>query len=112
IGYTDPKTGYHPLPDDSIVNMLAFAFTPKVFDEIEKGFGKFYETYVKDNIDAEYFLTLIVKSLILEMVATMKVLPVDPKDRWIGVTYKPDVEIAKESIAKLINAGEYPQKLF
>jgi len=92
--------------------MLSFAFTPSIFGQIEEGFAEFFENYAKHDLKAEYYLNAIVRKLILKGSASLKVLPVDSKDRWMGVTYKPDMEKAKEAVGKLIDAGEYPNKLF
>lgn len=99
------------LPADAVVNMLAFGFTPAIFGEIKNGFGDFYQNYGHD-LTAEYYLNSIVLKLILNGHATMKVLPVNPIDRWIGITYQSDLEAAKQTIAQLTQAGKYPKKLF
>jgi NDP-sugar pyrophosphorylase family protein len=99
------------LDGDAIVNMLAFAFTPNIFAEIEKQFGEFYHQRGHD-IEAEYYLNSVVKNLVQKGKATLKMLPVDTKDRWIGITYQPDLHIAREAIHKLIDNGTYPSKLF
>jgi len=100
------------LSPGTIVNMLSFAFAPSIFEQIEKGFAEFFENYAKHDLTSEYYLNSIVRKLILKGDASLKVLPVDSKDRWMGVTYKPDMEKAKEVINKLIDDGEYPSKLF
>jgi len=110
IGYNAGDEFVH-LPADTVVNMLAFAFTPEIFNEIETGFAEFFENYGHE-LTAEYYLNSIVRKLILKGVASLKILPVDSKDRWIGITYQPDLEIARDTLAKLIDKGEYPQKLF
>ena len=42
--------------------------------------------------------------------ATVKVLP--SSDQWFGVTYKEDKQYVMESIQKLKDAGQYPDKLW
>jgi len=110
IGYT-VNDEFIELGADAIVNMLSFAFTPAVFNEIEQGFGEFFENYGHD-LKAEYYLNSVVRKLILNGKATLKIEPVDSKYRWIGVTYQPDLEKAQQAVAKLIEEGEYPAKLF
>jgi UTP-glucose-1-phosphate uridylyltransferase len=62
IGYeSDGKFIY--LPNNTIVNMLVFGFTPAIFGEIEKGFAEFLRADPK-TLDKEYFLNATVKSLI------------------------------------------------
>jgi len=110
IGYAVGDEFVH-LSADTIVNMLAFAFTPAIFKEIEDGFAEFFENYGHE-LTAEYYLGSTVRKLILKGNATLKVLPVDSKDRWIGITYQPDLKNAKKLIGKLVDEGEYPQNLF
>lgn len=97
------------LERDTIVNMLIFAFTPAIFDEIGKGFANFLQTNI-NHPKAEYFLNATVGKLIDAGTATMKVLPVD--DKWMGVTYQEDLVIAKNAIDKMIASGHYPERLF
>ncbi|MCL2621083.1 MAG: NTP transferase domain-containing protein [Defluviitaleaceae bacterium] len=97
------------LERDTIVNMLAFAFTPAIFDEIGKGFASFLQTNL-DHPKAEYFLNSTVGKLINAGTATMKVLPVD--DKWMGVTYQEDLAVAQKAIEEMIASGHYPEKLF
>ncbi|MDR2166924.1 MAG: nucleotidyltransferase [Clostridiales bacterium] len=99
------------LPGDAIVNMLAFAFTPAIFDEIEKGFAEFFEKFGNDP-EAEYYLNSVVKNLIQKGKATLKMLPVDSADRWVGITYQNDLEPARRFVRGLIDNGTYPVKLF
>ncbi|MCL2235913.1 MAG: hypothetical protein FWB98_05705, partial [Defluviitaleaceae bacterium] len=100
---------FTPLADDTIVNMLAFAFTPAIFNEIGKGFADFLQNNIND-LKAEYFLNATVGKLIDAKKATMRVLPVD--DKWMGVTYQEDLAKAQNVINDLINSGHYPEKLF
>jgi len=97
------------LPDDTIVNMLVFGFTPAIFKAIEDGFTDFFTAF-EGSLEAEYFLNNVVKKLIADGLATMKVLPV--ADRWMGMTYSQDLPIVKAHIGDLIAKGKYPEKLF
>jgi hypothetical protein len=40
----------------------------------------------------------------------IKVIPTSAK--WFGVTYKEDAPMVKESLRKLVGAGEYPENLW
>jgi len=98
-----------PLPGGTIVNMLVFAFTPAIFGEIEKGLAEFLQTS-HQNLDKEYYLNATVRHLIENNKATLKVIPAT--DRWMGITYKEDLEKAREAIWQLIDQNVYPEKLF
>ncbi len=62
------------------------------------------------NIKAEYFIPLMVNKLINEGTATVKVL--DTTSKWFGVTYAADRQSVVDKIQALVDAGEYPAKLF
>ena len=91
------------------VSMNMWGFTPDFLDVLE---GKFVD-FLKDNIDqpkAEYLLPGVVGDMLKKNEATVKVLPTTAK--WFGVTYAEDKPKVVDSLAKLIKAGEYPEKLF
>ena len=48
--------------------------------------------------------------MIKDGTADAKVLPTESS--WFGVTYREDKPIVVEAIKKLVDAGEYPAKLF
>ena len=62
------------------------------------------------NIKAEYFIPLLVNHLITNGIATVKVL--DTTSHWFGVTYAEDRPSVVAKIRALVDAGEYPEKLF
>ncbi|MFY9592703.1 MAG: sugar phosphate nucleotidyltransferase [Caldicoprobacterales bacterium] len=97
------------IPENSIVSMNMWGFTPSIFDELETGFSNFLEKN-KDNIEkAEFFLPNLVGDLVTDDKAKVKVLT--SNERWYGVTYKEDKPIVKKAIGELIKQGIYPDKL-
>ena len=97
------------IPEDSIVSMNMWGFTPSIFEELEAGFVRFLESY-KDNIDkAEFFLPNLVGELVRENKAKVKVLT--SSERWYGVTYREDKPVVKKAIEEMIKQGIYPDKL-
>ena len=64
----------------------------------------------QDDVKSEYLLPMIVDGLIKENRADVSVL--ETRDKWFGVTYKEDKPVVVESICKLIEQGEYPEKLY
>lgn len=62
------------------------------------------------NLKCEYFIPLLVNDLITKGVATVKVL--DTTSKWFGVTYAADRQSVVDKIQALVDAGEYPNKLF
>lgn len=98
------------LDPENLVSMNFWGFTLDFIDELEKGFGKFLEDLEGRELTAEYLLPTIVDGLIKEARVDLTVLP--SKDRWFGVTFREDIPFVKQAILDLIEAGEYPEKLF
>ncbi|MCL2753990.1 MAG: sugar phosphate nucleotidyltransferase [Defluviitaleaceae bacterium] len=97
------------LADDTIVNMLVFGFSPAIFAAIEEGFADFFDAF-PNAVEEEYFLNNVVKKLILDKKATMRVLPVT--DRWMGMTYPQDLPIVQKALSEMIARKLYPTPLF
>ena len=89
--------------------MNLWGFTPDYFDYSEREFVKFLE---KDlyTPKAEFFIPLVVDTLINSGEATVKVL--DTESKWFGVTYAADRPGVVEKFAELHKNGTYPAKLF
>ena len=89
--------------------MNFWGFTPDYFKYSEEQFVDF----LKENIDkpkAEFFIPLVVDKLINSGKATCEVL--DTTAKWFGVTYAADRQATVDKIQSLVDAGEYPNKLF
>lgn len=78
--------------------MNFWAFTPKVFGEIERQFIEFYPAN-KDNLKSEFYIPKVVDKMIKDQIAEVKVLKTDAK--WFGVTYKEDTPRGKCSTRSL-----------
>ena len=107
-----PLEGKAPmiLPDDALVSMNLFCFTHEIMDRIEEGFPRFMEEN-KDHLDsAEYLLPTLVSETMERDGATVKVLGTSAV--WHGVTYREDKPDVVASIARLVEQGEYPKKLW
>ena len=64
----------------------------------------------QENLKSEFFIPLMVDHLIKTGKATCEVL--DTTSKWFGVTYPEDRQSVVDKIQALIDAGEYPDKLF
>lgn len=91
------------------VSMNLWGFTPDYFDYSEREFVKFLEKDL-NTPKAEFFIPLVIDTLINSGEATVKVLDTDSK--WFGVTYAADRPGVVEKFAELHNNGTYPAKLF
>jgi hypothetical protein len=95
---------------DNPVSMLMFGLTPILFDELEKEIVKFFENN-KDNMDTcEFLLPDVLDEMIKTGKIKIKVLPTTAK--WLGVTYKEDVDKVRGELKKLHDNGEYPETLW
>ncbi len=100
IQYLDPKTP---------VSMNLWGFTPDYFDYSEREFVKFLDKDL-NTPKAEFFIPLVIDTLINSGEATVKVLDTDSK--WFGVTYAADRQGVVDKFAELHADGTYPAKLF
>lgn len=99
----------YPLALDTRVSMNFWGFTPEVFKLSEELFREFAETHQQDP-KSEFFIPIIVETLLNSEMADFKVVPTDSK--WFGVTYKEDKPIVQASIDQLIQEGVYPANLW
>jgi hypothetical protein len=109
VCYKDEEGRWVPIDDNTPVSMNMWGFTPDYFRYSEESFVKFLE----DNIStpkAEFFIPLVVNRLITTGRAHVKVL--DTSAVWFGVTYAADRQGTVDRIRALVDAGEYPAKLF
>ena len=104
--YDDNGETVH-IPNDTVVSMNFWGFTPKVFEGLDADFTAFLNDTEREPLKSECLLPNTIGKMINASKCDVKVLTTSAK--WFGVTYaddKPDV-IAK--LHALIDAGEYPK---
>ena len=109
IQFKDENGNKVVLEEKTPVSMNMWGFTPDYFEYSEK----YFIDFLKENIDkpkSEFFIPLVVNELITKGTATVKVL--DTTSKWFGVTYAADRQGVVDKIQALVDAGEYPAKLF
>lgn len=109
IVFNDENGVERHLEPNTPVSMNLWGFTPDYFDYSEREFVKFLEKDI-NTPKAEFFIPLVVDTLINSGEATVKVLDTDSK--WFGVTYAADRPGVVAKFAELHNNGTYPSKLF
>ena len=109
--YTEDGVNYRLLPENALVSMNMWGFTPSFLEEIESRFPNFLDTLaVKNPEKAEFFLPFAVEALLTENKATVKVL--QSMDKWYGVTYAADKPQVVAALKEKTNQGLYPDGLW
>lgn len=98
----------HRLDGATPVSMNMWGFTPTVAPQLEDGFRAFLATAAA-NPAAEYLLPDAVARLVGHGQARVRVLA--GPFTWCGVTYPPDRDAVAAALARLVAAGEYPERL-
>ena len=98
------------ITSDTMVSMNMWAGYPDFLQYIDEGFTRFLDTLGENPEKKEYLLPNIVAELLEKNLASVKVL--NTSDRWIGMTYKEDIEPAQEKFHLMIEDGTYPKELW
>ncbi|WP_282918368.1 nucleotidyltransferase [Porphyromonas macacae] len=109
ISFKDENGHERHLEENTPVSMNMWGFTPDYFEHSTRMFVDFLKKHI-DEPKGEFYIPLVVNNLINEGTATCKVL--DTPSKWFGVTYADDRPGVVEKLNRLIEAGEYPKKLF
>lgn len=96
------------LPQQTSVSMNFWCFAPSIFSFSEKLFQSFLSTQAQTP-KSEFFIPIVADAFIKDG-GVIKVIPTTAQ--WFGVTYKEDAPEVRKSLHALINAGEYPEKLW
>jgi UTP-glucose-1-phosphate uridylyltransferase len=107
--YTDAAGVVHTLTGDEVVSMNMWGFTPALFDPLEQQFAEFLRERCQDD-KAEFYIPTVVNTLLARGQARLRVLPTP--DSWIGITYREDRPTVVAGIRRLIDRGDYPEKLW
>ncbi|MBD5345053.1 MAG: nucleotidyltransferase [Bacteroides sp.] len=109
IAFTDENGDKQTLDPATPVSMNLWGFTPDYFEFSDREFRKFLDKDL-NTPKSEFFIPLVVDTLIHNGEATVKVLDTD--SRWFGVTYAADRPGVVAKLAELHAAGVYPDKMF
>ena len=83
-------------PQDTLVSMNLWAFSPEFFAALQDGFTRFLEEN-GDSASAEYLLPSVVAEEMEKGAVTVRV--VTTQETWIGVTNPDDLEVARTALA-------------
>lgn len=103
MSYTDDGERWVTLPDDTVVSMNFWGFTPEFFPALKADFEHFLAT--ADLQKDEFYLPFAVDRLLQSGAASVKVLY--SHDKWYGMTYREDIATVRSALTAKINDGEY-----
>ena len=111
VEYLDEDGTWVGIPDTAPTSMNFWGFTPDYFQYSED----FFKVFLSDpknqaNLKSEFFIPVMVDTLIKEGKATCEVL--DTTSKWFGVTYPEDRPETVAKLAALHEAGQYPDQMF
>lgn len=103
MSYTEDGERWIALPDDTVVSMNFWGFTPDFFPALKTDFDNFLAT--ADLQKDEFYLPFAVDKLLKSGAASVKVLY--SHDKWYGMTYREDIAAVRSALTAKINDGEY-----
>lgn len=109
--FTEDGETYRKLPENTLVSMNLWGFTPSILDALSHDFPLFLDKAMAENpLKAEFFLPTVVSNQLAANTATVKVL--SSPDKWYGVTYQADKPIVKAALRCLAEEGLYPMPMW
>lgn len=109
VSFLDESGDAIVLDDNALVSMNMWGFTPDYFEYSKKAFVEFLSEHGND-LKTEFYIPSMVNELITLGAASVKVY--DTTSSWFGVTYAADKPSVMANVAKLVEEGVYPNKLF
>lgn len=97
------------IPDDTLVSMNMWCFTPEIFSEVETQLTEFLQGLPAEDLKSEHVLPTMVGGMLDGVRGRVKVL--ESEDTWVGVTYAEDKPFVQNYFKELIARGVYPEKL-
>jgi hypothetical protein len=104
-----PDGQLKPLTGGEFVSLNFWGFQPGLFGHLQTQFTEFLVKN-QNQPKAEFYLPAAVNHLVQVGRASVKVLPTPCS--WFGVTYREDRPLVVGGIRALVQAGEYPEKLW
>ncbi len=103
------KNEWRQISPETMTSMTMFGFTKLFLEQIEKDIENFFAQDI-DHLKSEFLLVDVLNNMIKNNKVTLKVEKTSSK--WLGVTYKEDLEKVKNGISSLKERGFYPSKLY
>ena len=100
----------YEMTSNQSVSMLMFGLQTSLFDYINEDMKNFFEKHKNDLSSCEYLLPEVLGDMLTKNLIKIKLIPTHA--RWMGVTYREDLEDLKNYINKEIEDGVYPYNLY
>ena len=97
------------LPDDTLVSMNIWGFSPMIFGEIERLLNEFLAARGNE-LKSEFYIPSVADNLLKAGLMPVKMLTTNAS--WFGVTYREDRDKTMAALKSLSDKGEYPEVLF
>ena len=97
------------LDGEALVSMNMWGLGADIFNGMSDDFDAFLKAIPQGEIKAEYALPTMVDKMIRDGSLAVDVLSTDAV--WFGVTYRADRDFVAGELAKMHEAGVYPEKL-
>jgi UTP-glucose-1-phosphate uridylyltransferase len=109
IVYEEGDGAKYPVTEEAMSSMNFWCFHPSIFQFIREEFATFLNKNL-DDLKAEFLIPFVADLFIKKGRGTIKVIPTTAP--WFGVTYKEDAPIVQRNLNGLIEANEYPNRLW
>lgn len=96
-----------PIKENDLVAVNFFGLRKNIFPFLEEEYNKFLSNNI--TCDEEFLLSQVLRVGIKEN--KFKIKSLKSNSKWVGLTFKEDLDDVKEYINLLIERGEYPSKL-
>ena len=98
------------IKEDTLVSMNLFAFKNTLFDLLDKYFNEFFKQSEEDILKGEALLPECLKDNIENN--TIKIMSINSNSKWLGMTYREDLEMVSNNLKNFRESGEYPINLW
>lgn len=109
VRYATGDARWEPLPEESVVSMNLWGFTPDVFEHLDAAFREFLSSEGA-SLKAESYLPAAIGALI--EAGRIEVRVAETASRWFGVTNPEDRAGVESALRERVVRGEYPARLW
>ena len=95
---------------DTLVSMNLFAFKNSLFDLLDEYFNNFFKQDDEEILKGEALLPECLKDNIKD--GKIKIVSINSDAKWLGMTYREDLQMVSSKLKDLRESGEYPINLW